>query len=757
MLKEYIKSKANKELKLTRLFADNKFVYSLGVFILVFTTLILNIGILSFNSIFEIINTGNVSIGLLDIVIPKFDFTIIYIIVYIIVILAYIKFVFKVKASYRDIKDGQKGTSRWTTMEELIRQYKRIPERENSFEGYGGIPVSREGNYIYIDDDNVNNMIVGISRSGKGQIFVLPMIDNISRANKKASMVIADPKGELTKFGYRLLKKRGYEVKVINLMDLDNTTCYNPLYLIIKAYKEGDMGEAQLLCKSLTYSLYHNPESKEPMWQNSAMSLVNALILAVCEKCLTKNEDLVGKSEKEIDEIEKEEKKVTLYTVATLLSDLGSTNTPAGNALDLYFDSLPKESIAKLQYATSKFSEGKTRASIFTVAMDKLQIYTFEKVAKFTSKNEINIKDIGFGEKPVALFLIFPEFDKSLHELNTILCNQIYHVLAKEASLSIKDECDRKVKFILDEFGNIPNFDNIDGAFTMGLGKNIEYTIFIQSLKQLKAKYGEEKAEIIFDGCGNRILLATGGVDTAEEFSKLLGEETITSNSRSGGLFSIDKQQTESVVGRRLLFASELKSLKIGEFVLIRTMKRLDLEGNKIEPTPIYTRGENSMKFTHEYLKGVFDTGLTLKDIDIGSEHTKVNLAELRIDLEEEIEELMHINYVKKIEENVKYEEIHRAIQARLENESNRRKESNIKEEVNTIEENKNEDSLTTDKYISKIRNSVVIKKILNKDQLNILTLCSDINNMREWIDSEIKNEDIKVKLIQEIENIFSK
>ena len=171
-----------------------------------------------------------------------------------------------------------------------------------------------------------------------------------------------------------------------------NSMSYNPLQLIIDAYREKDYSTAQSLVKTLTYTLYYKPGSKDPFWQTSAMSLVNALILAVCDECI-KSGDL---------------HKITLYTVANMLSELGSKEDVTGkNELDNYFERLDSMSVAKMQYATSNFSKGSTRGGIFATAMSELQIFTMDEIAKLTSKNSINLKDIGFknGDDNKLLFV----------------------------------------------------------------------------------------------------------------------------------------------------------------------------------------------------------------------------------------------------------------------------------------------------------------------------------------------------------------
>ncbi|MBE7106147.1 hypothetical protein FT637_25000 [Bacillus cereus] len=107
-------------------------------------------------------------------------------------LLAYSKFNYK---NDKNVVWNQKGDSRFTTIKELQQQYIAIPEKQDSFKGYGGVPVSHYQDQYFIDTSTVNTAILGVSRSGKGEMIVVPMIDNLSRAENQSSMVTNDPKG----------------------------------------------------------------------------------------------------------------------------------------------------------------------------------------------------------------------------------------------------------------------------------------------------------------------------------------------------------------------------------------------------------------------------------------------------------------------------------------------------------------------------------------------------------------------------------
>ncbi|RJS62993.1 VirD4-like conjugal transfer protein, CD1115 family [Priestia filamentosa] len=653
------------------------------------------------------------------------------------------KLIYNIRSNFKNLNQNQKGSSRFTTEKELQKQYRTVPERGDRYPGGGGIPISRMDKlelvsnwktykkvrgiqrllqahllfkrtpFLLIDDSPVNNMIVGITRSGKGETFVFPAIDVYSRAENQPSLINNDTKGELFAASKETLEKRGYHIEVLNLLNPLESMSYNPLQLIIEAYKQEDYSTAQSLCNTLSYTLYYNPNSKDPFWQNCAMSLCNAMILAITDKCIK----------------EGKEEKITMYAVANMLSELGSReieidgdSEETQNALDKYFQDLPSDSVAKMQYATSNFSKGTTRGGIFTQTMDRLSIFTFDEIAKMTSRNSVDLKRVGFGKtirgkatprkrveiifpdkttesiktdgegrfelnfqqtlkvnneiyieeregkkkckvmikqidedtgettlkvkegsegieiqdiiyfnKPIAIFMITPDYDSSNHVIASIFVRQMYSVLAKNASLARSGKCHREIVYILDEFGNMPAIEDMSNMVTVCLGRNIRFNLVIQAYSQLKNKYGDN-ADTISGNCGNTIYILTSDNQTAETISKKLGNETIHSTSRSGKGLSLDKSKTESVDTKPLLTASELMSLEEGENVVYRVIKRQDQERNRVKAYPIFNTGKTAMKYRWEYLGDEFNTDQSILDLDIVSLHEKVDPKKLIVD-----------------------------------------------------------------------------------------------------------------------------
>lgn len=602
---------------LSKKIANKKFLFIVVCMLLVLSVFVANLAI---HFVTEVVNflymmgidyeKASFEVSWKELFIFEKDYLIGYTIFYAIVVFFILKILYSIKINFDDLDEGQYGSRKFEEMSELKKQYKIIPSKEKEYEGSGGVIVAglhekMKPYRLMIDESPVHTTVIGITRSGKGETFVVPMIDVLSRAKDKPSLVVNDPKGELAGASYETLKERGYEVYVFNLIQQHMGMGFNPLQLVIDAWKKGDKSLAQKYAMSIGHSLYHDPNAKDPFWSNSAKSLVTAIILAITEDSLERGQ----------------EEKVNMYSVANFLSTLGSDNDEEGNnALDEFFQRRPGQNPAKLMYATSNFAAGNTRASIFSIAMEKLQIFSMEPNARLTSHNTIDLTKVGFGDKPVAIFMVIPDYDTTDHYLASIFVSQLYRANAEKATME-SGKMKRHVHFLLDEFGNMPTIEGMSGMVTVGAGRGFRFHLIIQAYSQVKAMYGEDDSNTIIGNCSNQIYILTQDRDTAEHYSSLLGTKTITDVSRNGQLLSTDKSHSESTKERALLLPDELMELKEGESVVVRVNKRQDMKRNKIVPRPIFNSIDSATyhKFRYQYLDDDFDTSKSVLTLPINS------------------------------------------------------------------------------------------------------------------------------------------
>ncbi len=517
--------------------------------------------------------------------------------IFIFSLLAGARFSWVLKTSFSPLADqNQKGNRAWASEAAIRREYVSIPDKGEVYHGTGGFPVSHFGSRYLVDGDPVNNLILGTTRSGKGELFVVPAIDIYSRAQdseKRPSLIVSDPKGELATASLHTLRERGYDVYVLDLIHFCGMG-YNPLKLIYQEWKAGNTSAAQTLAKTVASTMFADPSAHDKTWQNWSIALTTALILAV-----------VADS--------KSQETVNMYSAARLLIDYGTVDAQTNRCpLDDWMRSRDANDPARLQYAAVEFGSDKTKGNIFAHALNVLSQFTLHPLARMTGYHSLDLEEVGFGRKPAAIFLVTPDYDRSNDFLLAIFISQLYYVLAKKAGEN-GQKCKREVCFLLDEFGNIPAIPNMDGMITVCLGRNIRFTLIIQSYSQLYRVYGKDAAQTILSNCGNQIYLMSTDEETARHFSSLLGNKTVITQSRSrqGGPFSLKgASASEHIDSQPLLSPTELMELQPGECVLVRPMKRTDNHGRSIQSLPLFNRGRTRMPYRYQnpVMAKAFDT-----------------------------------------------------------------------------------------------------------------------------------------------------
>lgn len=667
---------------------------------------------------------------------------------------------FKIDYRLHSITDGQKGDSRLLTLKETKQLCKEVPDRSESFKGIGGIPFSHFENKLYIDTDTVNTCFVGTSRSGKGQMAVFSLIDNLSRAEIKSSMILNDPKTELFTASKETLEKRGYDVLAYNVLDPLSSMSDNPLSLIIKYWKRGDIDTATELTNTFTHTIYYDPNAGDNKYFNeNAEKAVNALIFTLLE-----NADKHGSY-----------KKVTPNNIVELLTEIGSLNYKIDpedfnekNALDEFMSSLPAGNIAKKQYGSTKMGSEKARGNILSTAQTGLNPFTLPKVAKMTTLSSLEYKSLGFpkyldvhfletyankrikvnfyhkkklihkerlkveyggfaelnfdctlqsndviefvyeekgtkekacftfkrvvqkdengqtvyrketgketlpelekyaemiphegntltvesvkchySEKPVALFLLTPDFNSSNHVLVSILLKQIYTELSTQCVKTRGDKCHRRIHYILDEFGNMPTIADMDNIMTVTAGRNMLWDIFVQSYAQIFAKYGDDTGTTIKENCQTHIYIMSTNDDTIEEFSKKVGHRTVQQEQAQTNHFGMNTSITRTPDQERVLTPERIQDFLEGETLVLRKLKRRDNSGRKVRPFSIFNTKKTSMPYAYQYLDE-FNNGGDIQDIDIDSKHLTLNLADYQLDYEDFlVDEEAKIEYMR--------------------------------------------------------------------------------------------------------------
>ncbi|MCW6681856.1 type IV secretory system conjugative DNA transfer family protein [Aerococcaceae bacterium NML160702] len=504
---------------------------------------------------------------------------------------------------FGELRQGYKATNRLSTDDDIRKSYKEVaylPSYDSdgeviSYPGLSGSLISRIGDYAYLDTSDSHSLIVGRTRSGKDETKALPELELISRSEEKPHIIYSTVKYDTIEKTKRELELRGYHIAVLNLEDMDYSFGYNSIDLIKKAYMRQDIDEAVELCKNFTHPLYDEPNAKDPFWNNIAMSLVNACILAMCHEFLR-------------PELEKKQPELvtmgSLVSMFTVLSGTYQKDKETRYFLDDYFAQLPDSNPAKQEYVAISFTTGQMRSSIFGTALSKLQKFVAPKVVKMMNRTTFDFEVLTQSEQPHAVFIILPDYTKTNYIIATTWIEQVYFYLSKFASQH-NDRLPKRVRFILNEFGNMPAFNSLESMISVGAGRGMLFDFYVQDFKQFTIKYGKDIAMFVESQVMNLIYITSTNRETQEKFSKLLGNEEVVQKSRSGAAFSLSKNISEQVEKKPLLFPEQLANLLEGEWVVIRSKRKTETHEDVI-PYPIYNHGSSRMLTAYNYLDDVF-------------------------------------------------------------------------------------------------------------------------------------------------------
>ncbi|MFI9629315.1 type IV secretory system conjugative DNA transfer family protein [Streptomyces sp. NPDC052042] len=149
---------------------------------------------------------------------------------------------------------------RYKTVADLIRDDWTFPAYE----------VQRPAGAYIVDTAPVNTMVLAITRAGKGQTYIEPVLDMWSREKNPSNMVVNDPKGELLVKNYIPFVMRGYEPVQFNLINPMKTDIYNPLGMAAEAAREGNSTKCALYIENIGEVFFPVSGGEDPVWPNSA-------------------------------------------------------------------------------------------------------------------------------------------------------------------------------------------------------------------------------------------------------------------------------------------------------------------------------------------------------------------------------------------------------------------------------------------------------------------------------------------------------
>ena len=434
-------------------------------------------------------------------------------------------------SSQKNYRRGEEhGSARWGDARQICKKYSQKPYSQNI--------LLTQNFRISLDTHKhrrcLNILVVGGSGAGKSRGFALPNIMQCC-----CSMVITDPKAELLRKTGGLLEKKGYEVRVFDLINPDTSFCYNPF-----EYVHDDKDVLRLISNLIQNTTPKGSQSSDPFWEKSETALLQALMLYLLHEAPPEEQNF-----------------------AMIMEMLGSAQVKEEDEdyespLDILFDRLEMrdpDSIAVKQYHIYKQAAGKTAKSILISVGVRLAAFNLPQIAKLTNTDELDLSSM--GERKVALFCCIPDADTSLNYLVGMIYSQLFQTIYYMADRVHGGALPVPVNCIMDEFPNVSLPNEFEKILATCRSRSIYCSIIIQNMSQLKALF-KDSWESLVGNCDEFLYLGGNEKETHKYVSELLGKETIDTNTYGqtkgkSGSYSTNFQQS----GRELLQPDEVRML----------------------------------------------------------------------------------------------------------------------------------------------------------------------------------------------------
>lgn len=458
---------------------------------------------------------------------------------------------YRIDAQNVAMNENDLEDTEWLTTKKLrklkeftVTTWDKVAEKDDEIV----IGAEKKGKAVeIISTSALHALIVGTTGSGKTTGFVDQNIAILGRSKGKPSMIIADPKKELYEKHAKQLESEGYKISTLDLREPYSSARWNPMQVLIRRIRQvrelqfnmkqdgnkylacGEVfqshGDARTRVQELKDEIFENAmdlvytlcpiqNKDQPTWEEGARNLIFGLVLAFCEDVIS------GKMD---------EKQLQLFNVYHNITKYCSEDT---TALKKYLLE-GREEFSKVRglVNTVLITSDKTLTSYLSEVNSYIQQLSDDGILSMTSENDIDIANM--DESPNALFVIVPDERFTRHRFVTLFLTQTYKELVEKANTNLrKKDTDtailkRRAYFILDEFGNLPKMENIEGMVTVGRSRGIRYLFVLQSFSQLNAKYGKDIGDIIKTNCNVKIFIGSDDPDTRREFSELCGQKKV--------------------------------------------------------------------------------------------------------------------------------------------------------------------------------------------------------------------------------------
>ncbi len=434
------------------------------------------------------------------------------------------------------MRGEEHGSAKWGDPDELNRRYRSascadavLTDRVSM-----GLDASRHGR-------NLNTLVVGGSGAGKTRNYVKPNILNLASSpeGRDVSMVILDPKGELVRSTAPFLMSRGYKVKILDLIHMERSLCYNPF-----VYLRDDNDIQKLVSNIMMNTSEGSSKSSDPFWDRAASMLLLSLIMYLHAFAPP------------------EEQNFSMVLEMIRSGEVREDNDDYESPLDILFArkemELPDHPSVRI-YRNYRSGSARTLKSIQITLLSRLEKFDLESLAGITCTDEMEISEL--GERKTALFAVISDNDPSFNFIVGMLYTQLFQELYYRADVIHAGSLPVHVRFLMDEFATVSIPQDFDRILSTMRSREISVAIIIQNMTQLRALF-DKQWESIVGNCDELLYLGGNEQSTHEFVSKMLGSSTIETESFSrtkgrGGSMSVNTGS----IARSLMTPDEVRMM----------------------------------------------------------------------------------------------------------------------------------------------------------------------------------------------------
>ena len=468
---------------------------------------------------------------------------------------------------------GQHGKAAWMDDSLKAKTFLTVQKEKESEPGF---VLGFENNHWLVDNSEDNVLLLAPPKAGKTtKIFIPSILYNAAiqkNTGSGCSMLILDCKGELYRKCAGELAAAGYRTPTLDLRNIIKSSRYNFIanvnkamdeYLAAKTDIERAMayGKAERYAKQAANQLIGNSDGgsksdASDYFNETARGLLTGVILMVSQYAAPKERHIISVFN------------LILEMNGQILNQQ-SANTPQKTKLQELLEYIGNQRITFYTGAATS-ADSRTSMNVFSSALGKLAKFIDAELEQILCGHDDDFDGRKFIEQPTAIFFISPDENTTRHFMSSLAVRNILNETIELAEKFYNGVLPRKVQIYLDEFGQQPPIEDFDALCAAYRSRGGRFISAIQDFAQLQKHYSKDKADII-KGTNQTLItsfVAPSALNTAEAISKILGNETILTGSSSSNYGKTST--TTSLIGRPLKSPSDLITMPLGEFIVIK-------------------------------------------------------------------------------------------------------------------------------------------------------------------------------------------